>query len=146
MKDYKDFTNFAGYVRDNLLFDIKLELTNMVILLKGNRQKIDDAIEYAKTNSDFDFEIHQPSHPNIPLDTDEDKFVYEKGELLANFSKERLDEVFRLYPLMCKEKNISQDPNDDNDISNSTNNNIIKNVAIGAGVVVGSYLLYQLFK
>lgn len=145
MKDYKDFTNFAGYVRDNLLFDIKLELTNMVILLKGNRQKIDDAIEYAKTNSDFDFEINQPSHPNIPLDTEEDKFVYEKGELLANFSKERLDEVFRLYPLMCKEKDIINSQDQEN-FSKTGTTISTKKVVIITGVIVTAYLLYKILK
>jgi hypothetical protein len=146
MKDYKDFTNFLVHVKANELLDIKLELTAMIILLKGDYQKINDAIAFAKANSNFDFETHQPSQPNITLNTDEDKFVYENGELVSNFSKERLEEVFRLYTLMCKEKNISEDSSDDNDISNSSNNNTIKNVVIVAGVVLGSYLLYQLLK
>lgn len=145
MKDYKDFTNFIAYVKANNLFYIKLELTAMTILLKGNRQKINDAIEFAKTNSDFDFETHKPSQSTIPLYTNEDKFVYENGELLTNFSKERLEDVFRLYPLMCKEKNIVDEPNQD-DFSDSTDNSTIKNVAIVAGVALGVYLLYQLFK
>jgi hypothetical protein len=145
MKDYKDFTNFLLHVKANELLDIKLELTAMIILLNGDYQKIDDAIAFAKANSNFDFETHQSSQPHIPLNTDEDKFVYENGELVSNFSKERLNEVFRLYPLMCKEKNITEEPHQ-NYFSNSTNNNTIKYVAIGAGVSIGVYLLYQLFK
>jgi len=145
MKNYKDFTKFLDYVKANKFYEAKLELTSMIVLLKGDYQKVNDAIEYAKANSNFDFEKHHPSQPNIPLDTDEDKFVYEKGKLLSNFSKERLDEVLRLYPLMCEEKGIVNDPVSE-DISDGANNNIIKNIAIVAGVAIGAYLLYQLLK
>ena len=145
MKDYKDFTNFLAYVKANNLFDIKLELTAMIILLKGDCQKINDAIAFAKANSDFDFEMHQPLQPNISLNTDEDKFVYENGELLNNFSQERLNEVVRLYPLMCKEKDII-DETDQDDVSNSTSDNTTKKVVIITGAVVAAYLLYQILK
>jgi hypothetical protein len=145
MKSYTDFTNFLGYVHDNALFEIKIELTAMIILLKGNRKKIDDAIAFAIANSDFDFDKHQPSHSNISLTTNEDKFVFEKGELLNNFSKERLDEVIKIYPLMYKEKNINNVVKQD-EYPNSTDDNTLKNVTIVVGAALGAYLLYQLFK
>ena len=144
MESYKDFANFLDYVKANKLFEIKLELMSIIVLLRGDCLKINDAIEYARANSDFDFEIHQLSQPNIPLDSNEDKFVYEKGKLLTNFSKERLEEVFRLYPLMCEEKGIVNEP--DPEVITDSNNNIIKKIAIASVVAVGAYLLCQLLK
>lgn len=147
MENYKDFTNFSDYVKDNVLFDIKLELTNMIILLNGDRKKIDDAIEYAKANSDFDFEKHQPTDTNISLDTNEDKFVFEKGELLNNFSKERLNEVFSLYPLMFNEKEIIDKSNlEVEELSNDFIDPTTKKVVVIASAVFLTYILYRILK
>lgn len=145
MKDYKDFANFLTYVKVNKLFYIKSELTAMIILLKGDFQKINDAIAFAKTNSDFDFEIHQPSQSNISLITAEDKFVYENGELLNNFSQERLNEVFRLYTLMCKEKGVNNESKREKAKDFKSINNT-KKIIIVAGVTVAAYLLYEILK
>jgi len=143
MENYKDFTHFLESVKLNELYDIKLELASMIILLNGNGQKINDAIDYAKSNSDFDFEKHNVLKSHISLITSEDKFLFENGELSNNFSKERLDEVFRLYPLMRKERNIVKDT-EQYDVSNSSIDP--KNIVIIAGVVVAAYLLYQILK
>lgn len=145
MEDYKDFTHFLASVKSNELDDIKLELAAMIILLNGNYQKINEAISYAKTNSDFDFEIHKVSKSNYSLITAEDNFLYENGELSNNFSLERLNEVFRLYPLMCKEKDIDNelDETKNKDFKSSNNTN---KVIIVAGVVVTAYLFYKILK
>jgi hypothetical protein len=58
MEDYKNFKHFLESVRSNELYAIKLELAAMIILLNGSHQKINEAIAYAQTNSDFDFETH----------------------------------------------------------------------------------------
>jgi hypothetical protein len=145
MEDYTDFTNFLAYVKANEIFDIKLELAAMIILLNGNHQKINDAIAFAKSNSDFDIETHKASQSNLSLITTEDDFLYEKGELLNNFSQERLDEVFRLYHLMCKEKDIFDKPNDAKTKEFKSSNNT-KKVLVATGIVVTAYLLYEILK
>lgn len=143
MEDYKNFTHFLASVKSNELYDIKLELAAMIILLNGSHQKINEAIAYAKTNSDFDFETHQPSQSKKSLITAEDKFLYENGELSNNFSQERLNEVFRLYHLMCNEKDIANEPNEINRIDFKRSKNT-KKVIIVAGAVVTAYLMYKI--
>ena len=145
MEDYKNFTHFLASVKSNELYDIKLELAAMIILFNGNYQKINEAIAYAKTNSDFDFEIHKVSQSNNSLITAEDKFLYENGELSNNFSQERLNEVFRLYQLMCNERDVA-DELDETKKKDFKSSNNTKKVIIVAGAVVTAYLLYKILK
>lgn len=145
MEDYKNFTHFLASVKSNELYDIKLELAAMVILLNGNLHKLNEAIAYAKTNSDFDFETHQPSQSKRSLNTAEDDFLYENGELSNNFSQERLNEVFKLYHLMCKERDINNEP-DETKKEDFKGGNNTKKVIIIAGVVVAAYFLFKTLK
>jgi len=142
MEEYTDFTNFLESVKANEIFDIKLELTAMIILLNGNHQKINDAIAFAKSNSDFDFEKHKASQSTGSLITTEDQFLYENGELSNNFSQERLDNVLNLYSLMVQEKEVFN-----NEIPESfRNKNNTKTVLIVVGAVASAYLLYEILK
>lgn len=145
MKDYKDFTHFLTSVKSNELYDIKLELTSMIILLNGNCQKISEAITYAKTNSDFNFDTHIASQSSNLLISAEDKFLYQNGELSNNFSQERLNEVLRLYPLMCGEKGINKESKEKKSKDFKSNKKAIKIIIVG-GVAVTAYLLYEIIK
>ncbi|MEZ7514671.1 hypothetical protein [Flavobacterium frigidarium] len=145
MEDYKNFKHFLESVRSNELYAIKLELAAMIILLNGSHQKINEAIAYAQTNSDFDFETHQPSQSKKSLITVEDSFLYENGELSNNFSQERLNEVFRLYHLMCNERDVVNEI-DETKKKDFKGSNSTKKVVIVAGVVVTAYFLYKILK
>lgn len=94
---YKDDTKFLEVVKSNDVFAIKSDLEGMIATFKGNKVKIDEAIQYAIDNSDFDWEVDNGSKPPQKFNTTRELYNYEKGTLVQNFSKERYERVLKLY-------------------------------------------------
>lgn len=109
MRTYKDFTNFINEVKENNIFNVKAELSNMIKFLDGDSNRINDAIKFAKENSAFDYDEHEERTAEIKLSTPADFFIYEKRGLLNNFSKERLAKVIELYHQLPELKIVKEE-------------------------------------
>ena len=105
MESFKDFKNFLEAVQSKDSKMVKLEIINMFIILRGSKPKILDAINYAIEKNALQYEKHQLSPKYDWVNSDMEKFTFESGYLEENFSKERLDDVFKLYDLVHKEAN-----------------------------------------
>ncbi|TDW52751.1 hypothetical protein EV144_1011444 [Flavobacterium sp. 270] len=110
MVNYKDFSNFINEVNLNNVFNIKSELSRLIMFLNGEKKLINEAIDYATENSDFKFEEHIYFPLEIELTTVEDYYSYEKALLLDNFSEQRLHKVIELYHQLSKSK-IAEETN-----------------------------------
>jgi hypothetical protein len=108
MVNYKDFSNFINEVNLNNVFNIKSELSRLIMFLNGEKILINEAINYATENSDFRFEEHINFSLELELSTAEDYYIYEKGLLLDNFSEQRLYKVIELYNQLPNSKIIEE--------------------------------------
>lgn len=108
MVNYKDFSNFINEVNLNNVFNIKSELSRLIMFLNGEKILINEAINYATENSDFRFEEHINFSLELELSNAEDYYIYEKGLLLDNFSEQRLHKVIELYNQLPNSKIIEE--------------------------------------
>ena len=115
--DYKDNAAFLTSVKENNIFKIKSNLEGLIPAFKGDRIKCDEAIEYARKNSSFDWEIDDGVNFGEDLTTIEDRYNYEKGRLVQNFTKERYEKVLKLY----KEYIITFHKNENMKVDKNTN-------------------------
>ncbi len=115
--DYKDNAAFLTSVKENNIFKIKSNLEGLIPAFKGDRIKCDEAIEYARKNSSFDWEIDDGVNFGEDLTTIEDRYNYEKGRLVQNFTKERYEKVLKLY----KEYIITLNKNENIKVNENSN-------------------------
>ncbi|SHG44856.1 hypothetical protein SAMN05444372_10637 [Flavobacterium micromati] len=102
MINYKDFKNFIREVKDDNIFNIKIEICSMIDFFDGDKYLVQESIDYARQNSNFKIENHIDFPVDIELSTAEDYYAYEKGLLLDNFSQERVAKVMELYHQLPK--------------------------------------------
>lgn len=106
-KSYRDDANFLKFVSENRVFAIKSNLEGLIVKLKGNKEKCDEAVQYAIDNSDFNWEKDDGfdigKKPEI---NKREEYFYEKGRLVQNFTKERYEKVIELYKEFLKENEI----------------------------------------
>lgn len=144
MVNYKDFSNFINEVKLNNAFNIKSELSRLILFLNGEKKLINEAITYAKQNSDFKLEEHIDIPLDIELSTAEDYYVYEKGLLLNNFSQQRLTKVIELYHQLPKSELIEEIVITENNRKATLNKKQI--VIATIAVVVLSAVIYKCLK
>ena len=110
MYKYKNDEYFLKLVKSGNENQVKGEISNLLLKYKGDRKESDAAIEYAASQSVFQWDIHDgkevPSHINLL----KDKFNYEKGALRRNFSKERYERVLKLLKEYLREREIQKTP------------------------------------
>ncbi|MGL6168550.1 MAG: hypothetical protein ACRC0Y_09710 [Fusobacteriaceae bacterium] len=95
--DYKSAKVFMESVKNDDVFSIKSDLEGLIILFKGDKSKCDEAIEYAINNSSFDWEKDDGLFFSEESKTTIQKYCFEKGRLVQNFTKERYLKVLELY-------------------------------------------------
>jgi len=146
MNNYKEFTSFLKEVENNNIISIRNEISNMIILLEGDRDKIYEAIEYAKDKSDFKFDKHI-EEGNL---NKKDPFTFENGVLRSNFSKERLDLVLQLYKPYALQHDQSKENASHNTTNNkkdiNTENSKKKGIVIVGVIIVSAYILFEILK
>lgn len=105
---FEESKSFMSSVEQGDIFGIKSDLESLIAITKGNKAECLRAIEYARKNSDFDWEEDDGVFFGEGLVEDDDIYLYEKGRLVQNFTKERFDKVIELYNKLYpakKEKN-----------------------------------------
>ena len=107
---FEESKAFMSSVEQGDIFGIKSDLESLIAITKGNKAECLRAIEYARKNSDFDWEEDDGVFFGEGLIEDKDVYLYEKERLVQNFTKERFDKVIGLYNKLYpakKEKNES---------------------------------------
>ncbi|MGL5357197.1 MAG: hypothetical protein ACRCZ9_00225 [Fusobacteriaceae bacterium] len=95
--NYKNDKIFMESVKNDDIFAIKSDLEGLISTLEGNKIKCDEAIEYAIKNSSFNWEEDDGLYFGEGYETTIEKYSYEKGRLVQNFTKERYFKVLDLY-------------------------------------------------
>lgn len=103
--NYTDCKGFMKIVKENDVFAIKSELEGLISLFKGEKEKCDQAIEYAIKNSSFNWEKDDGISSGINLNGARQNYIYEKGRLVQNFTMERYLKVLTLYTEYRREEN-----------------------------------------
>lgn len=144
MVNYKDFKNFIRDVKEDNIFNIKIEICSMIDFFDGDKKLVQESIDYAIQNSNLKIEDHIEFPLIIELLTIEDYYAYEKGLLLDNFSKERIANVIELYHQLPEVK-VSEGEKDEtkNSTKAITNTQI---VLIGMTVLALAIITYKFIK
>lgn len=103
--NYTDDKGFMNAVKENNIFAIKSELEGLIPLFKGEKEKCDQAVEYAIKNSSFNWETDDGVFSSRELKGARQNYIYEKGRLVQNFTKERYLKVLTLYIEYRREEN-----------------------------------------
>lgn len=94
---FKNNKLFMEAIKVNDIFSIKSDLEGFIPEFKGNKILCDEVVEFAIKNSSFNWE----EEDGLSVDTSNmnirDKYNYEKGRLVQNFTKERYLKVLDLY-------------------------------------------------
>ncbi|AFU67916.1 hypothetical protein P700755_000940 [Psychroflexus torquis ATCC 700755] len=148
--EFKKNKSFVDGVKENDLKMVKSQLSEMIMLFQGNIFELKQAVEYAENNCSFKFEGHLETETEVIRSSNSDFFYAEKVELRSNFSRERFNEVIRLYPLMVEKDNFFGD-NPEEDLTDVNRKNGVKlntktYLLIGASIIVSGYILYRLFR
>lgn len=149
--EYKNNSSFLNAVKNNDLKMVKSQLTEMIMLFQGDKSELVEAVNYAEKNCSFQFEEHRPTKTQVDDTSNSDLFYTEKVELRDNFSKERFEEVIRLYPLMVGEDDFYSkakvNSDDDNNSKQSSSNvNIKTYLIIGTSAIIVGYIIYRTLK
>ncbi len=88
---------FMEKIKENNVFKIKSYLENLIARSNGDKILCDEAIEYALKNSSFKWEIDDGKKLQTQFTTAREKYNYEKEKLVRNFTKERYENVLKLY-------------------------------------------------
>lgn len=102
--NYTDVKVFMESIKNNDIFAIKSDLEGLIVLFKGDKVKCDEAVEYAINNSSFNWEEDDGIFFGENLNTVKEKYCYEKGRLVQNFTKERYLNVLELYKQYDREE------------------------------------------
>jgi len=137
MRAFIENKDFIASIKDNDIYEIKRTLIDNIFFLQGDKNEINKAVEYAISNSDFNFEVHKELEVSNKTDK-QDYFSDEKWNMRENYSKERYFLLVQLF----KETFIEQDYSDELGLP-SENNELLKKVIIGGAVLITGYLIYN---
>ena len=137
MRAFIENKDFIASIKDNDIYEIKRTLIDNIFFLQGDKNEINKAVEYAISNSDFNFEVHKELEVSNKTDK-QDYFSDEKWNMRENYSKERYFLLVQLF----KETFTEQEYNDELDLP-SGNNELLKKVIIGGAVLITGYLIYK---
>lgn len=146
MNNYRDFENFLQAVKEDNNPYIQTEIADMIITLDGNKVKIFEAVQYARTNSSFEYEKNSVTDTKKEVNTIHDAFYTEKSELNFNFSEERLLKAIALYQQMkrVEEEQRYSEPEVSSKNSKKSEGRIPKEVFVAGGILVGGLIIYAL--
>lgn len=88
---------FMEAIKNNDIFSIKSDLEGFIPEFKGNKNLCDEVVEFAIKNSSFDWEEDDGISINTSSMNIKDRYNYEKGRLVQNFTKQRYLKVLDLY-------------------------------------------------
>lgn len=128
---FQDDKRFMEAVEKNNIFVIKSCLERFINKFSGDQTKCDEAINYARSNSSFDWEkedgIEMGSGVNNNI---EEKYLYERERLVQNFTRERYEKVLSLYrKYKGIQEKIKEEPKN-TDFSRESKNEEIKSEKI----------------
>lgn len=124
--DYRSDKGFMKAVEENDVFAIKSELEGLIPLFKGEKIKCDQAIEYARKNSSFDWENDDGVFFGEGLKTTRQNYIYEKGRLVQNFTEDRYLKVLSLYREYKREENLNEEKKDNENLNTKKEEENIK--------------------
>ncbi|MGL5592643.1 MAG: hypothetical protein ACRDDH_01700 [Cetobacterium sp.] len=94
---FKDNKLFMEAIKKNDIFSIKSDLEGFIPEFKGNKILCDEVVDFAIKNSSFNWEKDDGISINTSNMSIKDRYNYEKGRLVQNFSQERYLRVLDLY-------------------------------------------------
>lgn len=94
---FKDNKLFMEAIKKNDIFSIKSDLEGFIPEFKGNKILCDEVVDFAIKNSSFNWEKDDGVNINTSNMSIKDRYNYEKGRLVQNFSQERYLRVLDLY-------------------------------------------------
>lgn len=138
MRKFTDNQLFINSVKDNDVGEIKRLLIDTVFFLQGDREEIDNAIQYALDNSDFTFEEHENIEVSDKKDI-ENYFSEEQLNIIENYSIKRFNLLVDLYVQVFRNKEYTYTIQ-----SVSVNNKVFKTLPIVIAIAIGLYALYKM--
>lgn len=127
-------------IKDGDVRKIQYELVDSIFFFEGNKQDIEEAIEFAKANSSFEFEEYIDL-PTVEPKDDKDLYSIEKLNLKTNFSKERFDRLVNLYDKVYAWHTRTKKTNQQNTDNSTTK--IVVTVVIAVGLLVGAVAIIK---
>lgn len=137
MRKFTENQPLLANIKANNLEEIKRILIDNIFFLQGDRNEIDNAVEYAKTNSDFKFEEHRVLEVSDKKNK-EDYFSDEKWNMNENFSRDRYNLLVELYNETFAQQEYTYHTN-----SIPEKNEIFSKVIISGAVIITGYLIYK---
>lgn len=149
MGKFREISDFMNAVKNDDIVQIR-EMLVMILKIYSKEYKNEfiPALEYAKSNSSFKFDVHE-EYENYDNLSKAEQFENEYMDLMSNFSEARLDKV-RI--LLTYKKELSDDflsidetleSQESEDITTKLNQ--FKKTLIIIGVVITLIVLYKLF-
>ncbi|MGG5599609.1 hypothetical protein ACPDHJ_07395 [Myroides sp. C8-3] len=142
MRKYTENKALMLNIESNNVKELKINLIENIFFVQGDLVQINQSIEYAKNNSDFDFE----PHVDIPLLYDinsEEAFSEEKYNMRTNFSKERFDMLLKIYHKVYVSESNTVETIKDNVTTPSNSKNFRIGVCVVGAAILG-YLIYKI--
>lgn len=138
MRKFTDNQLFINSVKNNDVGEIKRLLIDTVFFLEGDREEIDNAIQYALDNSDFTFEEHENIEVSDKKDI-ENYFSEEQLNIIENYSLKRFNLLVDLYVQVFRNKEYTYTIQ-----PVSVNNKVFKTLSIVIAIAIGLYALYKM--
>jgi hypothetical protein len=136
MRKFTENQPLLANIDANNIDEIKRILIDNIFFLQGDRNEIDEAVEYTIKNSDFNFDEHRALEVSN-TNNKEDYFSDEKWNLNENFSRERYNVLVKLYSETFALHDYSYES------KNTSNDDTLKKIAIGGVVIIAGYLIYH---
>jgi|SRR5690554_513398 len=138
MRKYTDNEHLVNYVNQNDVESFKDELLRSIIFLRGNKEEINKAIDFAVQNSSFAFDTHKEIEVDNNLSF-EDIYAIESINMQENYSRERFEKLIDIYTNHYSKKEYTYETEPETD-----NNKVAKVVVVGVAVAIAVYALYKI--
>jgi len=151
MRKFEENNILEDSVKNDNLIEIKAILLDVIMVFRGNKEEITQAVNYAIANSSFEFEPHD-DRPITSLTEDPTAYTIESYNMVVNFSKERYYALIDLY--------LEKDGNDNNSLEDISSQNLVMDdleydteekainynyIMYGAvALAIGGYIVYKL--
>jgi len=142
MRKYTENKALMLNIESNNIKELKMNLIENIFFVQGDLEQINQSIEFAKNNSDFDFEPHIEIPLHYTLYTGEG-FSEETYNMRTNFSKERFDLLLKIYHKVYVNESNAIETIKENVTSSSNSTNLKIGVYVVGAAILG-YLIYKM--
>lgn len=137
MRKFTENQPLLASIKANNIEEIKRILIDNIFFLQGDQKEINEAVEYAINESDFNFEEHRGKEVSNKNDK-EDYFSDEKWNMRENFSRDRYNLLVELYNQTFAKQEYTYEAG-----NTSKKNEVMIKVMVSGAVIFAGYLLYK---